>query len=164
MMLQYPSATAQPGVQLPYLPITASTATNFMSGKVFLDTNLWVYLNCADPKAATVRKLVENHSSVIIVSAQVLGELYNVLTRKGLADKDAAREIVNDLQQSFHVAPISSATVTLAMAINKRNAFTYWDSLIVAAALENGCKTLFSEDLHHGQLIDKKLTIKNPFN
>ncbi len=50
-----------------------------------------------------------------------------------------------------------------AHQLRKRHQFSYWDSLIVAAALEGNCTTLYSEDLHHGLLVDERLSIVNPF-
>jgi predicted nucleic acid-binding protein len=41
--------------------------------------------------------------------------------------------------------------------------YNYYDTLVIAAALEAGCATLYSEDLHDGQTIDGQLTIRNPF-
>jgi len=41
--------------------------------------------------------------------------------------------------------------------------FSYWDSQIIASALESGCNILFTEDMQHGQVIEGILTIKNPF-
>jgi predicted nucleic acid-binding protein len=79
-----------------------------MKGKVFIDTNLWIYLNSTDPKAATVEALVRKHASGIIASSQVLGEIYHVHVKKKLADKETAREIVKDMQQTFTIAPITS--------------------------------------------------------
>ena len=50
-----------------------------------------------------------------------------------------------------------------AIALGERFQFSHWDSLIVATALEAGCDTLYSEDMQHGQLIDNRLTVINPF-
>ena len=134
-----------------------------MKGKVFLDSNLWVYLNSSEAKAPVVRELVTKHFADIVISTQVLGETYNVLVKKRFTNQETAREIVSDLQGSFFISPITTATVSNAMEINSRHGYSYWDSLIIASALETGCVTLFSEDLHHSQLLDKKLTIVNPF-
>jgi predicted nucleic acid-binding protein len=49
-----------------------------------------------------------------------------------------------------------------AYKIRDKYDFSYWDSLIVASALERGCETLYSEDMQHNQVIENKLTIKNP--
>jgi len=51
----------------------------------------------------------------------------------------------------------------LASKLRSNNAFSYWDSLIVAVALDAGCSTLYSEDMQHGQRIEGQLTIVNPF-
>lgn len=134
-----------------------------MKGKVFLDSNLWVYLNSNDAKAIIVRELVSSYFATVIVSSQVLGEIYHVLVKKGIAVKETAQEIIRDLQESFNVSPITSETVNDAMRINSQYGFSYWDSLIIAAALETGCAVLYSEDLQHKQKIDGKLTIVNPF-
>jgi predicted nucleic acid-binding protein len=48
-------------------------------------------------------------------------------------------------------------------ALGERYHFPFWDSLIVATALENECSILYTEDLHHGQSIENKLIIKNPY-
>ena len=45
----------------------------------------------------------------------------------------------------------------------RAHGYRLYDALIIAAALEAGCTTLFSEDLHEGQVIDGRLTIRNPF-
>ncbi len=50
-----------------------------------------------------------------------------------------------------------------AIALGERYQLSHWDSLIVAAALRANCDTLYSEDMQHGQLIDGRLTVINPF-
>lgn len=59
--------------------------------------------------------------------------------------------------------PISMATHEAALAIVQRDRLRWYDSLIVAAALEAGCSALLSEDLQHGRIIDGRLTVRNPF-
>ncbi len=49
------------------------------------------------------------------------------------------------------------------MDIKKRYRFSYWDSLIIASALENNCSILYSEDMQHSQVIEDNLKIINPF-
>jgi predicted nucleic acid-binding protein len=60
--------------------------------------------------------------------------------------------------------PLSAETSLLALRIAQEYRFSWFDSLIVASALENNCSILVSEDLHHGQVIEKNLTIINPIN
>ncbi len=61
------------------------------------------------------------------------------------------------------VLPLEIDTYIEASDIRKRYNFSFWDSLIVASALQAGCRTLYSEDLNHGMIVGKKLHIVNPF-
>ena len=58
---------------------------------------------------------------------------------------------------------ITLATVHVALEIRERYGFSWYDSLIVAAALESGCELLYSEDMQHGQVIEGRLRVINPF-
>jgi predicted nucleic acid-binding protein len=57
----------------------------------------------------------------------------------------------------------SDSTILEAFRIAERYGFSFYDSLIISAALESGCNTLYSEDMQHGQLIENRLKIVNPF-
>ena len=63
----------------------------------------------------------------------------------------------------FEVTVMSASTVSSALDIMTKYQFSYWDSLILSAALENDCPVLYSEDLQHQQRIEDKLIIHNPF-
>jgi predicted nucleic acid-binding protein len=56
------------------------------------------------------------------------------------------------------------STMHLALNITERYGYSWYDSLIIAAALDAGCDTLYTEDLQHGQVIENRLTINNPFS
>lgn len=136
-----------------------------MTGKIFLDTNIWVYLyaqNLPD-KSVKVRDLIESNFASIIVSTQVLGEFYHVLTRKNLKPKEEAKQIVLEIVASFTIVEIDVLKVIAALEINSTYGYTYWDSLIVATALQENCSILYSEDMQADQLIEKKTKIINPF-
>jgi predicted nucleic acid-binding protein len=136
-----------------------------MRGKpVFVDTNVWVYLYSNDPKAVAARTAIDKQFTSVVISTQVIGELFNTLTRKGLRSKDESRLIIADLVATFTVVDITTPIAVNAMEISSRLGFSYWDSLIVSTALACGCNQLLSEDLHHGQHIDRKLTVVNPFS
>ena len=134
-----------------------------MKGKIFLDSNLWVYLYSDRDKGNIVRNIIEDYFIDIVLSAQVLGEFFNVLTRKIMRTKKEAREIISDLAMNFEVIEIDKSLVLEAMEISIRYKYSYWDSLIVAAALGTGCSMLYTEDLHDGQIINGRLKIVNPF-
>jgi predicted nucleic acid-binding protein len=134
-----------------------------MTGNIFIDTNLWIYLHSKDPKKEIVVQLVKQNYSQIVVSVQVLGEMYHALTRKGIKDATEARNIINNIAMSFPPVSVTHATTLKAIDISIKTKFAYWDSLIISSALENNCICLYSEDLNHGQIINKRLSIINPF-
>ncbi len=133
--------------------------------KILLDTNLWVYLYAsnAGTKVAKTKQLIDEHFQVIIVSTQILGELYYVLTRKGFQSKEHAKEIVIKTVATFPVVGISAVNVVKALEVQTRYNYSYWDSLLIATALLNEVVILYSEDMQHNQLIDKQTKIVNPF-
>jgi len=137
-----------------------------MSDKIFVDTNLWIYLYADDSdkkKTETIGSLIDKYFENIAISTQVLGEFFHVLAKKGLKEKAEARQMALDIASSFNVAEVFQSTVMKAMDISIRSGYSYWDSLILAAALENNCPTLYTEDMQDGQTIEERLTIKNPF-
>jgi len=107
--------------------------------------------------------LIDVYYDDIIISTQVLGEVFNVLIKKGLKEKVQAKDIILNLSEHFEVVGVLVKTVMKAIDISIRYRFSYWDSLIVASALESDCSILFTEDMQHGQVIENTLTIKNPF-
>ena len=63
----------------------------------------------------------------------------------------------------FPVIKIGKNEVLRAIEVSIKYEFSYWDSLVIASALENGCEILYSEDMQHNQIIEDKLKIKNPY-
>lgn len=133
--------------------------------KVFLDSNVLVYrVDYRVPnKQAIASRLVDKvlTEGNAVISTQSLQEFYNAITRKlGLAPGDARR-----LAMNYSAAPIVQLTPSLIFAAMERHAarqFSFWDALIVEAALAGGARVLYSEDLQDGQVVDG-LTITNPF-
>jgi predicted nucleic acid-binding protein len=136
-----------------------------MPAKILLDTNLWVYLYAKDPpeRYSQVRQIVTNQFEDIVISTQILGELYNVLTRKNLTTPPEAKVIILEMATSFPVLEIDTAKVLQALDINTRYQYSYWDSLVIATALLADCQTFYSEDMHHQQVIENRTQILNPF-
>jgi predicted nucleic acid-binding protein len=135
-----------------------------MTDKIFLDTNLWVYLFSDETKKREyISQLIGKNFNNICLSAQVLSELFNVLTRKKIAHPEKARQIVHRVAGEFPVSVIDKEIVKQAVDLNLSYHYSYWDSLIIAAALEVKCNILYTEDFQHNQVIEKKLKIINPF-
>jgi predicted nucleic acid-binding protein len=89
-----------------------------MNDKVFLDTNLWIYLYSDKVKGRKIKQLVTDRFEDIVVSTQVLGELFHVLTKKWLKDKKEAKEIVSEIAGHFQVAAISLPTVNHTLTLD----------------------------------------------
>ena len=134
-----------------------------MKDEVFVDSNLWIYLYSEGEKSAIIFKVINKHFDHIIVSTQVLGECFNVLTKKKLKTLEEVTQIIDEIASITEVSGIDKFSVAKAIEIHTRYKYSYYDSLIIASALENGCTILYTEDLQHGQVIDEKLTIINPF-
>jgi predicted nucleic acid-binding protein len=133
--------------------------------KIFLDTNLWVYpySNNSPVKTQKVKQIIATHYHHLMVSTQVLGELYHVLTRKNIQTHAAAKEIIVITIATFPVSEVGTLMVVKALELRDHYNYSYWDSLLIATALLNDCQQLYSEDMQHDQLIENKIRIINPF-
>jgi predicted nucleic acid-binding protein len=136
-----------------------------MANKIILDTNIWVYLYGKVPieKSHKSRSILLDNLESIIISTQILGELYHVLTRKKIVSLTEAKNIIIELSSSFLVAEIDTIKVLQALDINSKYQYSYWDSLIIATALNQNCSIIYSEDMQSNQLIENKTRIINPF-
>ena len=136
-----------------------------MKKKILIDTNLWIYLYSKDPiqKYLPVRELVNQKFDLIIVTTQILGEIFNVLTRKKIVEFEEAKKIISEITSTFSIIATDTPQVLQALEIYSRYKYSYWDSLIIATALLNDCEFIYSEDMQHQQTIENKITIINPF-
>jgi predicted nucleic acid-binding protein len=135
-----------------------------MTGKVFMDTNLWVYLFSEETiKKESISQLVTKNFGNIRLSTQVLGELFHVLTKKKIVPIEEAIRIVYRILDDFPVSAIHKGIVKYALELKLKYRFSYWDSLIITSALDTGCDILYTEDMQHNQLIEGELKIINPF-
>lgn len=134
-----------------------------MSDRVFLDTNILIYGYSQDEPDKQQCAINCVQSDEVWISTQVLNETINVLRRKFTLEYARIRAVVAELTEKFKIAIVSVTTVESALNIAERYHYSYFDSLIVASALEVGCQILYSEDLQDGQQIDNQLTVINPF-
>jgi len=134
-----------------------------MKDRVFLDTNVVVYLYSKDePKKRTIaQQLLLANSSII--STQVLQEFANISRKKHKAEWSKISDALEEITSCTSVFTNEKQTVIHAIKLAEQTKYSFYDSLIIAAALANGCHVLYSEDLQHNQLIEKKLRIVNPF-
>lgn len=137
-----------------------------MSADYFIDSNVFIYLfdSTAPEKQKRAELLIEeglnrgNHC----ISHQVVQETLNVITRKLKFNvEDASRFLNSVLLPLWQINP-TSTIYQRGLMIQFRYKTSFYDALIISAALEAGCKVLYSEDLQHGQVIEH-LTVRNPF-
>ena len=134
-----------------------------MGDKVFFDTNVLLYtIGQQDARTPTADALLEQGG---LISVQVLNELAAVAHRKlrmSWTEVTDALDAIRVLCPS--PMPITAEMHDAALRLARQYGFHIYDALIVAAALEANCTTLYSEDLQSGQVIDGRLTIHNPFS
>jgi len=134
--------------------------------RVFIDTNLWAYrLDRREPEKSSfvrdwLRELAREHE--IVISTQVLIELRSVVTRKlkpALSWQDT--RVALEALAGFEVVPANASLVLDAHELSRTWKLSWFDALIVEAAIRSGCVRLYSEDLGHGQIFES-LLVENP--
>ena len=128
----------------------------------FVDTNIVIYsLGKNEAKRDVALSILADSP---VMSVQVLSETANTMRRKLGFDGEAIRAVIHRLSQTCsRLQPLTLDTLNGALDIAGRYGFSHYDSLIIAAALQANCTVLYSEDMQHGQIIDERLTVTNPF-
>lgn len=130
--------------------------------RYFMDSNILLYAIGDDlHKQPIAERLLRSPDAII--STQVLNEFCNVVFRKKLMTDDELLSSIKFFQKYFAIIDLDSHLVIDALTIKNRHQYSYWDSLIIAAALKSNADILYSEDMHHTHVIDNKITIINPF-
>ena len=136
-----------------------------MSDRIFIDSNIFVYSLDGSEEYKQTRAgsiLARLFPDKGVISTQVLQEFFNVATTKLKCPKANAKELVQSISESFPVHKNSVFDILNAIEISIKTGFSFWDSLIISAAIAENCDTLYSEDLNDGQIVES-VTIKNPF-
>ena len=133
-----------------------------MTGRAFADTNVLIYaalLDDPDKAAQAKSTLLVTH----VLSVQVLNEFVSASIGKfGRTWPEVEADLALIDQAGFEIQPVTREVHDAAVELARRHHLHIYDACIVAAALEAGCDTLWSEDLQAGRQFDS-LTVKNPF-
>lgn len=139
-----------------------------MNAESFIDTNVFVYqLERLDVRKADIADQLIAHgieTQTACISFQVIQECLNTATRKAevpLTEDEMRKYMIDVLAPLYRVQP-DIWLYRKSLEIRSRYGFSFYDSLIVAAAIKAGCETLYTEDLTHGQQIEGVTTI-DPF-
>jgi predicted nucleic acid-binding protein len=129
--------------------------------KIFFDTNTLLYLLSSDTKKADwVSKNLQQSN---VISVQVLNEFTSASIRKIKISNNELDEFLDLFTSTFNVRSLDINTFETGLMVSRRYGYHHYDSMIIAAALQAGCEKLYSEDMQHRQIIDKRLQIVNPF-
>ena len=127
----------------------------------FLDTNIIVYAFTTEPRARTAQALLGRGC---VTSVQALHEFTNVARRKldmTWREVHEALDAIRTLCRS--ILPVDLETHADALRIAERYGYAIFDALMIAAALRARCNVLYSEDMHDGMAIDRRLRIVDPY-
>ena len=131
------------------------------AASAFFDTNILLYLLASD--AAKADWAEETLAAGGVISVQVLNEFSAVARRKLAMPVGDIREVLSPIRAICRVEPLTEQTHDLGLQVAERYGFSVYDAMIVAAALLADCSILYSEDMQHGQVLEKRLTVRNPF-
>jgi predicted nucleic acid-binding protein len=132
--------------------------------RCFVDTNVWLYAFIRGQDASKTGQaatLLQNRD--IVVSVQVINEVCINLLKKAAIDEAAIRQLITSFFIKYRVVPLDEPVLAGASELRERYSLSFWDGLIVAAALASGAEVLYTEDLQHGLLVENRLRVVNPF-
>jgi len=133
-----------------------------MQDRVFLDTNILLYaFSTKDLQKQNIAKNILLSDAVI--STQVINEVSVNLIKKFDFSEDDIQKFLSSSYSRYQVVDLNYELFSTASSLRKKYMFSYYDSVIVSAALISDCTTLYSEDMHHDLLVENRLKIINPF-
>lgn len=140
-----------------------------VKSNIFIDSNIWIYAfldserdHVKQRKALALLEEIPAES-IIISSVQVVNEFHWILSRKyGIDEATIKIKVTKGIAALASIVPLDFKLYQDAFRIRAKYNFSFWDSLIIASALDNKCTQLYSEDLQNGLLIDNRLKIVNP--
>jgi len=140
--------------------------------KIFVDSNVWLYRLLIDPNIETEEynqkrqiaiQLTQPLDQSIVISTQAVTETCAVLKRKAKFSDQELLEIIEEFEEQCQVIILTTTEIKEACQLRKKYNLSFWDSSIIACALKSEVKTIYSEDMQHGLVIQDQLTIINPF-
>jgi predicted nucleic acid-binding protein len=137
-----------------------------MSDKIFVDSNVWLYLFLQDDdekyKRAEDFFMKRSINSTFVITYQIINEVSNVL----LKNKYSENEIIESIEHMLKICTIQDFTkdiIFLSSSVREKHSISFWDSIIVGSALYSKCNIIISEDMQDGLIVNNTLLIKNIF-
>jgi predicted nucleic acid-binding protein len=137
-----------------------------MPDKIFVDTNIWVYLylHDDDEKYKTAEEFLSksNPDVVFVITWQIINEISNTLLRYKYTELEI-RKYIEQLCKVCTIQDFTKEIVLMASSLRERYSFSFWDSIIVGSALFSECTILISEDMQNGLNVEERMIVKNIF-
>lgn len=132
----------------------------------FVDSNIWLYGFSTNNKEETKRIIAKQiiQEKQIVISTQVINEVSFNLFKKYKLDEVSILNLINSFYNHSQIIQFNQNIYELASNLRGKYCLSFWDSLIIASALFANADILYSEDMQHNLIVDKQLTIINPFN
>jgi predicted nucleic acid-binding protein len=133
--------------------------------RVALDTNILAYaegVNGAAMKRTALGLVAKLPEGAVLLPVQTLGELFNLLVRKAGRSPASAKKAILSWKDAFPLIETSAEVMLAAADLATDHQLAIWDSVILSAAAEAGCRLLLTEDLQEG-FTWKGVTVTNPF-
>jgi predicted nucleic acid-binding protein len=135
-----------------------------MADKVFVDSNIWLYLFLQDKtdKYKIAEEFIsKNADNLMFISYQVINEVTNQLVRNKFSE-EVIKENIEYMYKICTIHNFSKEILLSASSLREKYSISFWDSIIIASALNSGCNTLATEDMHDGLKIGN-MVVKNIF-
>ncbi len=138
--------------------------------QAFIDSNVWLYRFLADqdpdPQEDARKRSISialTDAEGIAVSTQVVNEVCSVLIKRAAFNEAQILNLIEAFEERCEIADLTIAGLKCAANLRTLYHLSFWDSLIVACAVQSDAPILYSEDMQHGLLVSGKLEIINPF-
>jgi predicted nucleic acid-binding protein len=136
----------------------------------FIDSNIWLYRLMIDPNSNQANEVRKRNLAISLiddadafVSTQVINEVCSVLYRKAAFNNEQIKRVIQSFYNRATEVKINKEILENACNLRSQHSFSFWDGLIVSSALSTSATILYSEDMQDGLVVEKKLTIVNPF-
>jgi len=124
---------------------------------------LYAFIKDQDAQKKQQAKQIIATTAAILVSVQLISEVWANIKKHQLLDEPGIRALIDSFYARYTVVDVTYRTLQEASTLREQYTLSYWDSTIIAAALESGITRLLSEDMQDGLLVRGTLIIVNPF-
>jgi predicted nucleic acid-binding protein len=135
-----------------------------MSDRAFIDANVFLYLYSVDEAAKQKQAESAMEEYNCVTSTQALNEFCNVCTKKWKLPISDIQQAIDEICETFTVYQLTPEMIKQALPLREKYRYSFYDCLMLSAALAYNCKWMLSEDMQDGQIIEGVLTIKNIFS